>query len=185
MRKIIVFLACLISLVGEIPHPAIPAKYLIEKNSNPIDIYLSDWIEIENNEICFRDPMDFGIDSDLEIYFRDKISGKEEGIAKFHRGAEVLSVFFKDMSLDGLRDIFILTKYKGKYKIYSYGIAYYMSNYYYERNEDLDSFLNKKFENYQGELNAGIIKKEIGDKLLVDYMGVYFNSEKNIIMAKN
>ena len=178
MKKILIFFICLWALMAEDPHKPLPAKYLIEKGYSSMDIYLEDWVELEKNEIRFRDPWDYGYKDDFEIYFRNMETEKEEHIGDIDIGAEILSVFFKDITLDGLREIFVLSRLRGKYKIYSYHIIYYMSFYYYEINEELDSYLNKKYEDYSGELNAEIIKKEIGTKLLVDYMPVYFNFEK-------
>lgn len=178
MKKILIFFMCLWALMAEDLHKPLPAKYLIEKGYSSMDIYLEDWVELEKNEIRFRDPWDYGYKDDFQIYFKNMETESEENIGYIDRGAEILSVFFKDITLDGLREIFVLSRLRGKYKIYSYHIIYYMSFYYYEINEELDSYLNKKYEDYSGELNAEIIKKEIGTKLLVDYMPVYFNFEK-------
>jgi hypothetical protein len=62
---------CLWALMAEDLHKPIPAKYLIEKGYSSMDIYLEDWIELDKNEIRFRDPWDYGYKDDFQIYFKN------------------------------------------------------------------------------------------------------------------
>lgn len=155
MKKIILLLCLLISnlVYGKQPiHKDISLKYIGVKrtkfNKEDID-------ELKKGVLKFKKGKD-SIKVVLEIPEK-----KKSVIKNLDINSQIIAVFFHEMTGDGLREIFILTKLKEDYKIYvfSYDMGHYTRSGFVEK-EYLEKIINNKFKD-EKKLTVSKIKKQL------------------------
>lgn len=151
------------SIFGE-THPNISLKYL---QGDKEDSFLGDMIEIDRSELRFEKR-----DGRYTVFIYDN-NGRKNSIDSFGEEREILSVFFHEISGDSLKEIFMITRYRGEYKIYSYGVSYDRFSYYFGSLNRLNKILNNHFKNSKN-LNASMVKKELKGKVPLDYGSLEF-----------
>lgn len=152
-----------LSIFGKV-HPNISLKYL---QGNKKDSFLGDMIEIDDSELRFEKR-----DGRYNIFIYDN-TGRKSPIDSFEEEREILSVFFHEISGDTLKEIFMITRYKDKYEIYSYGVSYDRFSYFFGSLNRLNNLLNNHFKNTKN-LNASMVKKELKGKVPLDYGSLEF-----------
>lgn len=151
------------SIFGEI-HPNISLKYL---QGDKKDSFLGDMIEIDESELRFEKR-----DGRYTVFIYDN-NDRKNPIDSFEEEREILSVFFHEISGDNLKEIFMITKYRDKYKIFSYGVNYDRFSYSFVSLNRLNNILNNHFKNSKN-LNASMVKKELIGKVPLDYGSLEF-----------
>lgn len=186
MKKLFVMILFTMMLLGQGEiHPSISTKELIDQGYTSYDIYLSLWMDLNTSEIRFREAVDPITDEDvIEMYLWENYVDEEDDcgirdhkILYLPKESEIIDVFFEDITLDGFKEFFVLTRMDGRYHIKFQTIAYYRSHYYFDGNAEFEKELNEKFGDYK-ELDAETIKRALEGKLLIDYESYTFDGKE-------
>lgn len=164
MKKLlIIMILWSISILGKV-HPNISLKYL---QGDKEGSFLEEMIDINRSELRFEKK-----DGRYDVFIYDS-NGRKNIIDSFEEEREILSVFFYEISGDGLKEIFMITRYRDEYQIYSYGVSYDRFSYFFGSLNKLNKVLNTHFKNSKN-LNASMIKKELKGKVPLDYGSLEF-----------
>ncbi len=164
-KKFIIFIMTIFGLMAEI-HPTLSLK--------GTGIGESSLYEWNITKLSF-DQGKYFININLE---NDK--GDKYVIGNLDKGTEVLSVFYDDISGDSLKEVFLITRFEGKYGVEVYQETYRMGYDEYEFNKvySLSDYLSGLFAD-EKNLNANKVRKITKNLLPADYGTVgYWNHDQ-------
>ncbi len=160
------------------------SNYSFSKEIHPIISLKKIYSEISENYP--KDSIEFWEDNkEVKVLIIDENNRIINQIDNYKKNTKILSVFFYDVSGEGLNEIIVLTKYADKNSIYVYGIEdIYSENLwekpYFYKFENLQNKLNKIFSN-TNKLNSELVKKELNSYFPMDAEGIeslkYFQEE--------
>lgn len=160
------------------------SNYSFSKEIHPLISLKKIYSEISENYP--KDSIEFWEDNkEVKVLIIDENNRIINEIDKYKKNTKILSVFFYDVSGEGLDEIIVLTKYADKNSIYVYGIEdIYSENLwekpYFYKFEILQNKLNKIFSN-TNKLNSELVKKELNSYFPMDADGIeglkYFQEE--------
>lgn len=171
MKKVIMFIIILsLNLFGTEVHPKISLD----------NLYKTAIFE----ETYPKQSLSFVSKNQIEIRVLNKKGKELYNLDKYPKEAKILSVFFEDVSGEGIKELFILWNFKGKNRI----SVYFLNNPYvsYVENENnfvkskyLEDLLNKRLPTKRS-VDATSVKKELENLLPINYSLYNFNQWENI-----
>lgn len=171
MKNVIIFVITLsLNLFGAEVHPKISLD----------NLYKTAIFE----ETYPKQSLSFVSKNQIEIRVLNKKGKELYSLDKYPKEAKILSVFFEDISGEGIKELFILWNFKGKNKISVYFlnnpyVSYMENGNNFVKSKYLEDLLNKRLSTKKS-VDAFSVKKELENLFPINYSLYNFNQWENI-----